>query len=157
MALHRLGNVVGGETAPAVAGRYVVSYDPVTEQPWAEVPSCSGVTIWLTRNSSATASNVSGMTKDSSITKFAPSGSRPCHRSMPRAKATPSGTVIAVARTPSTRVWTSAVCSVSSCHTDRMGSPQYQRNEKPCHKVRDRPALKEKSTAMITGSRDHTR
>jgi betaine-aldehyde dehydrogenase len=38
MALHRLGNVVGGETVPAVAGGYLVSCDPVTEQPWAEAP-----------------------------------------------------------------------------------------------------------------------
>ena len=87
---------------------------------------------------------VSGMTKDSSITMLAPSGSRPRQRSTPRAKATPSGTVMAVASTPSRRVWISAVCSVASCQTERSGSPQYQRNEKPCQSVRDRPALKEK-------------
>ena len=38
MSLHRLGNVVGGETRPAVAGGYLVSADPVTERPWAEAP-----------------------------------------------------------------------------------------------------------------------
>jgi betaine-aldehyde dehydrogenase len=38
MSLHRLGNVVAGETRPPAAGRYLVSSDPVTEQPWAEAP-----------------------------------------------------------------------------------------------------------------------
>jgi 1-pyrroline dehydrogenase len=38
MPLHRLGNVIGGETRPSVAGGYVDSYDPVTEEPWAEAP-----------------------------------------------------------------------------------------------------------------------
>ena len=38
MTLHRLGNVIGAETRPAVAGGYLVSCDPVTEQPWAEAP-----------------------------------------------------------------------------------------------------------------------
>ena len=76
---------------------------------------------------------------------------------MPSANATPSGTVITVASTPSTRVWISAVCRLASCHTDRIGSPQYQRNEKPCQVVRDRPALNENRTAISTGSSDQTR
>ncbi len=38
MSLHRLGNVVGGEPRPSVAGGRLVSCDPVTEQPWAEAP-----------------------------------------------------------------------------------------------------------------------
>ena len=49
------------------------------------------------------------------------------------------------------------MCKLASCHTDRTGSPQYQRIEKPCHIVRDRPSLNEKSTAMSTGSSDHSR
>ena len=53
-------------------------------------------------------------------------------------------------------MWNSAVCRVSSCHTERSGSPQYQRIEKPCHAVRDRPALNENSTAISTGTSDHT-
>ena len=76
---------------------------------------------------------------------------------MPIANSTPSGTVITVAITPSFRVCSSAVCRLASCHTDRVGSPQYQRNEKPCQLVRDRPSLNENITAISTGSSDHTR
>src|SRR5262249_51050557 len=91
------------------------------------------------------------------MVKFHPLGSLPCQRSRPSANATPSGTAIAVVRTPSSRVWPRAPCSVGSCHTDRFGSPQYQRNEKPCQVVRDLPALKENRIATATGSSDHAR
>jgi len=37
--------------------------------------------------------------------------------------AAPSGTQTSVVRTPSLRVWNSAVCNVSSCHTERWVSP----------------------------------
>ncbi len=77
----------------------------------------------MTTNSSATAIRVSGSTNESSTAKFAPDGSRPRQRSMPSANATPSGTVIAVASTPSSSVWVSAVCRLASCQTERSGSP----------------------------------
>ena len=89
--------------------------------------------------------------------KFAPAGSLPRQRSMPIANSTPSGTVISVAITPSLRVCSRAVCSAASCQTDSVWSPQYQRNEKPCHVVRDLPSLNENTTAMSTGSSDHAR
>ena len=94
-------------------------------------------------NSSATASNTSGSTNDSNIKKFAPAGSLPRQRSMPMANSVPSGTVIRVAITPSLTVCSSAVCSASLCHTDNVLSPQYHREEKPCHVVRDLPSLNE--------------
>jgi hypothetical protein len=43
------------------------------------------------------------------------------------------------------------------CHTDRAGSCQYQRSENPCQELRDRPALKENSAAIATGSSDQAR
>ena len=73
------------------------------------------------------------------------------------ANSTPSGTVISVVSTPSLSVWTTAVCRLASCQTERTGSPQYQRIEKPCQTVRDLPLLNENSTAMATGSSDHSR
>ena len=127
---------------------------PIT---WAEVPSLIGSANDVITNSSATASSTSGMTNDTSISMLAPDGSRPRQRSMPIANITPSGTVISVAMTPSFSVCNSAWCSVASCHTDRVGSPQYQRNEKPCHVVRDLPSLNENITAISTGSSDQTR
>jgi hypothetical protein len=33
----------------------------------------------------------------------------------------------------------------------------YQRSEKPCHELRERPLLKENSIAISTGSSDHRR
>ena len=105
----------------------------------AVVPRSNGTATIVTRNSRATASSVSGMTNDSSISTFAPSGSRPRQRSMPIANSTPSGMVMTVVMTPSLSVWTTAVCRLASCHTERIGSPQYQRIEKPCQAVRDLP------------------
>ena len=65
--------------------------------------------------------------------------------------------MITVATSPSTRVCSSAVCMDASFHTDRSGSPQYHRIEKPCQVVRDLPSLNEKITAMSTGSSDQIR
>ena len=42
-----------------------------------------------------------------------------------------------------------------SCHTEPTGSCQYQRNEKPCQTLRERPALNENWMAMSTGSSVH--
>src|SRR4029078_1525231 len=111
----------------------------------------------VSTNSRDTASSTSGSTKDSSIRKFAPSGNLPRQRSMPIANSTPSGTVISVVMTPSLSVCSSAVCSAALCQPDSVESPQYQRSEKPCHVVRERPLLNEYSTAMATGSSDHAR
>ena len=97
------------------------------------------------------------MTNETSMSTLAPDGNRPRHRSTPMANRTPSGTVMSVAMTPSFSVWISAVCRFASCQTDRVASPQYQRNEKPCQCVRDLPSLKENITAIITGSSDHAR
>ena len=65
--------------------------------------------------------------------------------------------MISVVITPSLSVCSSAVCSASLCQTDSVESPQYQRSEKPCHVVRERPLLNEYSTAIATGSSDHAR
>ena len=58
----------------------------------------------VTTNSNATAKSTSGRTKDTSMSMFAPAGSRPRQRSIPIANITPSGTVISVAMTPSFNV-----------------------------------------------------
>src|SRR5216110_624030 len=99
----------------------------------------------------------SGSTNDRSIWKLAVDEILPCHRSMPMAKATPMGTAINVVRPARRRVWNSALWRSGSCHTDRTGSPKYQRHENPCHVLRDRPALNENRTAMATGRMDHAR
>ena len=73
---------------------------------------------------------------------------------MPIANSTPSGTVITVVMSPSLIVCNNAVCRAASCQTDFAGSPQYQRNEKPCQSTRDLPSLNENATAINTGSND---
>jgi hypothetical protein len=81
----------------------------------------------------------------------------PRQRCRPIASITPSGTQTSVVSTPSRSVWIRAVCRVSSCQTERSGSPTYQRSEKPCQLVRERPSLKENAAAISTGSSDQTR
>jgi hypothetical protein len=100
---------------------------------------------------------ISGITKVMRARKFAPDGIRPRQRSRARANSTPIGTVIAVVSTASSRVWVSALRRDSSFSTEPVGSQVYQRSEKPCHAPRERPALKEKSTVMATGTSDHSR
>ena len=87
------------------------------------VPSCTGETSTVATKSSETAIRISGSTNDTITARLAPDGIRPRQRSSPSAIATPSGTVIAVASTPSHRVWASAVCRLASCQTERSGSP----------------------------------
>src|SRR6185437_169682 len=123
----------------------------------AVVPSSTGTATVVMTNSRETASRTSGSTNDSSIRKLAPAGSLPRQRSMPIANSAPRGTVINVAITPSLMVCSNAVCSAALCQTDSELSPQYQRNENPCHVVLERPSLNEYATAMITGSSDHAK
>ena len=54
------------------------------------------------------------------------------------------------------RLFTIASRSDSSCHSDRSGSPHHQRNEKPCHVLRERPELNENWIAISTGTIDQT-
>ena len=54
-------------------------------------------------------------------------------------------------------VWTTASRSAGLWKTELIGSPQYQRVEKPCHTLWDFPLLKEKSTAMPMGTMDQIR
>jgi hypothetical protein len=54
------------------------------------------------------------------------------------------------------------VCAIAeriavSWNNESVGSPVHQRSEKPCHETRERPSLKEKTTAISTGSSDHKR
>ncbi|MBK9971306.1 MAG: hypothetical protein IPP16_11515 [Acidimicrobiaceae bacterium] len=53
-------------------------------------------------------------------------------------------------------VLSSATCMESSCHSDELGSPQYQRNDIFWNDDRLRPSLNEMRTAMSTGSNDHS-
>src|SRR5438270_13235374 len=99
----------------------------------------------------------SGITNDSSIWKLKVVAMRPRQRSMPIANATPSGTAMIVVSAARRRVWKRAVWRLGSCHTESTGSLKYQRHEKPCQELRDRPALKENRTAIATGRIDHTR
>src|SRR5438046_9558123 len=99
----------------------------------------------------------SGITNDSSIWKLNVVEMRPRQRSMPIANATPNGTAMIVVSAASRRVWKRAVWRFGSCQTDSTGSLKYQRSENPCHVLRDRPALKENSTAIATGRIDQGR
>ncbi len=78
------------------------------------------------------------------------------HLPMPRARAIPSGTATHMVSTARTREFTSAVRNVGSLRTDRNGSVQYQRRLNPCHTDLLRPELKEKSTAIATGTSDQS-
>src|SRR5215470_10300051 len=54
-------------------------------------------------------------------------------------------------------VWMTAACRFGSCSTEFTGSAKYQRQEKPCQTLCDRPLLNENSTASATGTRDQIR
>ena len=41
-------------------------------------------------------------------------------------------------------------------NSELVGSPQYQRNEKPCQVLRERPTLNENWMAISTGTSDQT-
>ena len=57
----------------------------------------------------------------------------------------------------SRNVWVIAVRSVGSWQSESNGSWYHHRIENPCHVLRERPALNEKITAMITGTIDQNR
>ena len=46
--------------------------------------------------------------------------------------------------------------SDGSCSSERVSSPHHQRNEKPCHVLRERPELNENWMAISTGTIDHS-
>src|SRR6266511_4871734 len=102
---------------------------------------------------------ISGSTNDSSIVKLAIPGPRPCHRSIPIANRVPSVTALSIVATASHTLWTTEARSSGRYSSDSaaVGSPTHHRRENPCHALRDRPALKEKATAMRTGTSDHAR
>ena len=76
---------------------------------------------------------------------------------MPIAKAVPSGTAISTVMNESRKVCSIAVRRLGSWKSESNGSPVHHRIEKPCQVLRERPALKEKITAITTGIIDHSR
>ena len=64
---------------------------------------------------------------------------------------------MAVAIKANTMVCDSALRKEGSFKMDPFGSQVYQRSENPCHTLRERPALKEKSTAIATGTKAQSR
>ncbi len=80
---------------------------------------------------------------------------RPCHRSSAIANSVPSGTAISTVRIESLKLCGIAPRNAGSWKSESFGSCHHQRSEKPCHVLRDRPALNEKMIAMITGRIDH--
>jgi hypothetical protein len=72
------------------------------------------------------------------------------------AAATPSGTAMSMHSAASFRVLPIAVCRVSSCHTELVGSPQYQRIDGDWNVERLLPELNEMRTATSTGASDQT-
>src|SRR5262245_21793525 len=98
---------------------------------------------------------IAGVASGSSIRPFAAVEVRERHRVRPSASATPSGVAISTVKAASRRLFVSASRRLGSCQTEPIGSCQYQRNEKPCQAVRDRPELNDNWTAMTTGIRVH--
>src|SRR5262245_44910688 len=84
---------------------------------------------------------------------FAARLDRPRHRARPSASATPSGVATRVVNRASWSVFVSARRRLGSPATEPL-SPQYQRVEKPCQALRERPALNENWMATSTGSSD---
>src|SRR5712691_1743872 len=100
---------------------------------------------------------ISGTTNEKSMVKLESDAGRPCQRSIPIANTVPSGTANSTVIVESLNVWSIAVRSVGSCQNESNGSWYHQRIENPCHVLLDRPALNEKTMAMITGTMDHSR
>ena len=85
-----------------------------------------------------------------------PARSRPRQRASPSASATPSGVAISIVSTASSRLFDQRLAQRSGrASSERVGSPHHQRNEKPCHVLRDRPELNENWIAISTGTSDH--
>ena len=119
------------------------------------MPPGRPVYTWVNTMNSATPNTISGVTIGTSIRVFAPVESLPRQRCSPIAMATPTGVAISMHSTASLSVFHIAVCKVSSCHTDEVVSPQYQRNDGDWNVERLLPELSEMRTAMSTGSSDH--
>ena len=123
---------------------------------WATVPVLMNVKMWLKTRRSDTPMTISGVTNGKSMMKLEVPEPRPRQRARPRASKTPIGTAMRTSAIASLKVCTRACERVGSCQTESTGSPQYQRVEKPSQTVRERVALKENSTAIATGTIDHT-
>ena len=98
---------------------------------------------------------ISGVTSGSSISELTVPEPRPRQRCSPSASATPSGVAMATQITASSSVCPSASRSAGSCRTLPV-APVNQRNENPCHVVRERPALKANAIASRTGTTDQS-
>ena len=108
--------------------------------------SPSGVPIytWVNTRNSATPKTISGVTMGTSISPLAPLDNLPRQRCRPMAIATPIGVAMSMHSTASFRVFPSAMCSASSCHTD-------------CHRVAPVPAQRrrlERGPALAGVERD---
>src|SRR3954452_22330969 len=99
---------------------------------------------------------ISGITNDSSITKFAVVAGRLCQRSMPIANITPIGTATSIVPSDSLSVWKIAWCSSGSLKSEASSWFHHVRPN-PWNVLFDRPALKESNTAIETGRIDHAR
>src|SRR6266480_3398453 len=97
---------------------------------------------------------ISGITKESSITKFAPAATLPRHRSIPNANATPSGTAIAMVASDSLRLWITAEWSSGSCRRESDGSVHHHWRLKRFTELLDRLALNDTAIAIVNGIRD---
>ncbi|CAB4580340.1 unannotated protein [freshwater metagenome] len=122
---------------------------------WVVVPPGMPVYTWVNTRNRATPKTSSGVTIGTIISVLAPVEVRLRQRCSPIAIATPIGVAISMQRPARRSVFHIAVCSVSSCHTDATGSPQYQRNDGDWNADRLRPELSEMRTATSTGSSDH--
>src|SRR5258708_27945624 len=104
---------------------------------------------------------ISGITKENSMRKLAPTGAGPRQRDMPIAKATPNGTAMNMVMNDKRRLWISAARSSGLMNSAPDGSyrgcPHHHWVENPCQTEFDRPELNEITTAMSTGSSDHAR
>src|SRR5690349_24188289 len=83
---------------------------------------------------------ISGVASGSSMSPLAARLVRPFHRASPSASATPSGVATRVVSSASWTVLDSASRRLGSSATEPV-PPQYQRVEKPCHELRERPLL----------------
>ena len=97
---------------------------------------------------------ISGVAKGINIKRLDARAVRPRQRARPRASATPSGVAMSMVKKASQRLLTSASRSDGSCQSERSGSSNHQRNEKPCQVLRDRPELKANWMAISTGTSD---
>ena len=119
------------------------------------VPSPSPGNTFKNSRSSATPITISGVTSGRSIIVFTVPEPRPRQRCRPRASVTPSGTEITTVIAASSSVCWSALCRAGSWKTLPV-DPVNQRNENPCHVVRERPALNANRIASPTGTIDQT-